>query len=257
VSSTAQQIRDFYVTLFRAWGPQHWWPAHTRFEVIVGAYLTQNTAWTNVELAPTNLRRAGRLNIAGIRTIRLYDLEKLVRPAGYFRQKAQRLKLFVNFLDRRYQGSLQRLFARPTANLREELLALKGVGPETADSILLYAGGHPVFVVDAYTRRILERHGLISSAATYDEIRKMFEEALTEPHFVASCNDGLKSKPPMAEDTGAGHAVSRISAAPRSAQAQIFNEMHGLIVGVGKTFCLKRQALCDACPLRPYLHRAD
>ena len=157
-------IRAFYHTLFSAWGRQHWWPAQSRFEVIVGAYLTQNTAWTNVEKALANLRRARLLTIRGIRRTPQLELEQLIRPAGYFRQKAQRLKTFVGFLDERYGGSLARMFARPTAELRDELLALNGVGPETADSILLYAGNHPAFVVDAYTRRILERHGMVASA---------------------------------------------------------------------------------------------
>ena len=152
IDARETQIRTYYRTLFQAWGPQHWWPAHSRFEVIVGAYLTQNTACTNVEKALANLRAAGLLSAKGIRRAPLTELERLIRPAGYFRQKAKRLKLFVAYLDRQYRGSLARLFARPTAELREELLNLHGVGPETADSILLYAGNHPVFVVDAYTR---------------------------------------------------------------------------------------------------------
>src|SRR6202165_1850401 len=158
LNDKANAIRLYYETLFSAWGCQHWWPAQSRFEMIVGAYLTQNTAWTNVEKALSNLRKARLLTISGIRRTPPPKLEQLIRPAGYFRQKAQRLKTFVSFLDERYSGSLDRMFARPTAELRDELLALNGVGPETADSILLYAGNHPVFVVDAYTRRILARH---------------------------------------------------------------------------------------------------
>ena len=173
-------VRSYYRTLFSTWGRQHWWPAQSRFEVIVGAYLTQNTSWTNVEKALGNLRRARLLTIRGIRRTPQPQLEQLIRPSGYFRQKAQRLKLFVDFLDTRYGGSLTRMFARPTMELREELLALNGVGPETADSILLYAGNHPIFVVDAYTRRILERHQVVSEAADYDEIRLLFERALGE-----------------------------------------------------------------------------
>ncbi len=155
-----EQLRSYFRTLYRAWGRQHWWPAESCFEVIVGAYLTQNTSWTNVERALTNLRQARVLSVRGIRRTPLSKLEQLIRSAGYFRQKAQRLKIFVRFLDHRYAGSLSRMFAEPTTELREELLGLNGVGPETADSILLYAGNHPVFVVDAYTRRILERHQL-------------------------------------------------------------------------------------------------
>jgi len=137
------RLREFYRLLFRTWGPQHWWPAHSRFEVIVGAYLTQNTAWTNVERALAQLRSAGVLSLDGTRRTPLPELEQLIRSAGYFRQKAQRLKTFVDFLDRTYGGSLDRMFAEPTEILREKLLSLSGVGPETADSILLYAGNHP------------------------------------------------------------------------------------------------------------------
>src|SRR6266567_2887001 len=163
-----EKVVAIYSTLARAWGRQHWWPAQSRFEVIVGAFLTQNTAWTNVEKAMTQLRRARILSLAGIRDTPLATLEQLIRSAGYFRQKAQRLKNFLAYLDERYAGSLDRMFARPTADLREELLALSGIGPETADSILLYAGNHPVFVVDAYTRRVLDRHGILPLNAPYE-----------------------------------------------------------------------------------------
>src|SRR5436190_12618220 len=176
----AEHVLAIYSSLSRAWGPQHWWPARTRFEVIVGAYLTQNTNWTNVETALNKLRSARVLRIAGIRKIPIRRLEKLVRSSGYFRQKARRLKLFVAFLDRTYGGSLKKMFAQPPAKLREELLALEGVGPETADSILLYAGQHPVFVVDAYTRRISERHGLMQASANYEEFRALFERGLSK-----------------------------------------------------------------------------
>jgi endonuclease-3 related protein len=217
MNATAE-IRRYYKALSRAYGPQEWWPARTRFEVIVGAFLTQNTAWTNVEKAMANLWRAGILNVAGVRGASLDQLEQLVRPSGYFRQKASRLKAFVEFLDREYGGSLQRMIAQPTTSLREQLLALNGVGPETADAILLYAGRHPVFVVDAYTRRILERHGIMPFNARYDEIREMFEQALA---------NGANS-------------------------AAIFNQAHALIVQVGKNHC-RKEASCDGCPLRKFL----
>src|SRR3954471_24031928 len=174
----AGAIRNYYAALYQSWGPQHWWPAETQFEVIVGAYLTQNTAWTNVERALANLRGAQLLSTEGIRRVTLSRLERLIRPSGYFRQKAQRLKTFVAFLDDRYEGSLQKMFSQSTEKLREELLGLNGIGPETADSILLYAGNHPVFVVDAYTRRILERHSILPENTTYEEIRQLFERAL-------------------------------------------------------------------------------
>jgi endonuclease-3 related protein len=243
-------IRAYYHRLFSAWGRQHWWPAQSRFEVIVGAYLTQNTAWTNVEKALDNLRKARLLTIGGIRRTPQAKLEQLIRSSGYFRQKAQRLKTFVNFLDERYDGSLTRMFARPTAALRDELLALHGVGPETADSVLLYAGNHPVFVVDAYTRRILERHGIVSNAAGYDEIRRLFEHALGEARPPKQSMDGV---PAVAGPPGSCHRPSRVSMANRTPPVQIFNEMHGLIVGVGKNYCLKSQTRCEQCPLQKFL----
>lgn len=172
------ELRQYYATLYQAWGAQHWWPAETRFEVIVGAYLTQNAAWTNVERALQNLRGEDALHLEAIRKMRLSRLERLIRPSGYFRQKAARLKTFIAFLDKQYEGSLERMFAEPTEKLREELLGLNGVGPETADSILLYAGNHPVFVVDAYTRRILERHHILPTNADYEDIRELFQRAL-------------------------------------------------------------------------------
>jgi endonuclease III related protein len=250
-------IRIYFNTLYQFWGPQHWWPGQSSFEVIVGAYLTQNTSWTNVERALANLRRARILTVSGIRRIPLRDLERHIRSAGYFRQKARRLKIFVKFLDKRYAGSLARMFAQPTAKLREELLSLNGIGPETADSILLYAGNHPVFVVDAYTRRIVERHHLATARASYEEIRELFERSLLplEASFlvpqtvrVDASTDGPRRS---------CHVPSKMSTAHRTSTAQVFNEMHGLIVGVGKTFCKKSQTDCEHCPLRNFLPSAQ
>jgi endonuclease III related protein len=280
MSETPQTaIRAYYQALFSAWGRQHWWPADSRFEVIVGAYLTQNTAWTNVEKALDNLRQARLLTIDGIRRTRQRRLERLIRPSGYFRQKAQRLKTFIRFLDARYGGSLARMFARPTAELRGELLALNGVGPETADSILLYAGSHPVFVVDAYTRRILERHQIVAGAGGYDEIRLLFEQALgatpaaeifSQPSRGGRREELLQfrkndSNLPLeslrvlgvsAVKNRASHRPSNMSKAKRPPLVQAFNEMHGLIVGVGKSYCLKSQPQCDQCPLQKFLPEA-
>jgi endonuclease III related protein len=253
VNKSKQQIRSYYRALFRTWGPQHWWPAQSCFEVIVGAYLTQNTTWTNVEKALANLRGARVLSVKGIRQVSLAELERLIRPAGYFRQKAKRLKLFVAFLDQHYKGSLRKLFSRPTPHLREQLLNLHGIGPETADSILLYAGNHPVFVVDAYTRRIIERHGLLLEGASYDEIRKLFERALA-PVAESLADSGASERHSLAGGIrGAAHPPSAVSTAKRTAQAQVYNEMHGLIVGVGKNYCRKSQAHCDDCPLQRFL----
>jgi endonuclease-3 related protein len=248
------QIRSYYRTLLAAWGPQHWWPAHTPFEVIVGAFLTQNTAWTNVERALANLRTANLLSLETIRRVPLPDLEHLIRPSGYFRQKAQRLKAFVAFLDRQYAGSLENLFAQPTNQLREELLALNGIGPETADSILLYAGNHPVFVVDAYTRRILERHEVLPQKTDYEEIRNLFERSLAP---VAKNKREAETRPKLESETpSTAHRPSPMSTSPRTATAQVYNEMHGLIVGVGKQYCKKSKPACDACPLKPFLRQA-
>jgi len=206
----------YFETLFAAYGPQHWWPARTRFEVIVGAILTQNTSWTNVERAIRNLRGAGLLSPQGIRGIRANRLALLLRPSGYFRQKTKTLKSFVQFLYKTHRGSLSRMFATPTDVLREQILAVRGIGPETADSILLYAGKQPVFVVDAYTRRILERHSLSHHRAGYEEIRAMLQTSL-----------------------------------PRD--QQLFNEFHALIVHVGKNFCRPNHPRCSECSLSRFL----
>lgn len=213
---TRPKIYAFFRTLRRKLGPQHWWPARTPFEVIVGAILTQNTSWQNVARAIRSLRRAGRLSQRAMERTPTRKLAALIRPSGYFNQKASRLKHFVRFLANDYGGSLERMFREPTAKLRERLLALKGIGAETADSILLYAGNHRSFVVDAYTRRILTRHRLISEKTSYSEIQALFESSL-----------------------------------PRS--VRIYNEYHALLVEVGKRYCRRREALCAACPLGPFL----
>lgn len=241
-------VRSMYRKLARACGRQHWWPAETPFEVIAGAILAQNTAWTNVERALANLRSAEILNLAGMREVRLGKLQQLVRSSGYYRQKAERLKNFVAFLDTKFDGSLEQMFTIPTTRLRTELLALKGIGPETADAILLYAGNHEIFVVDAYTRRILERHEVIAKTAKYDEIRDLVERALKcdkplEPKFCASGD----AKSPQV------HLASMMSQAPRSPRSQIYNEMHGLLVQIGKHYCYKHVPKCEVCPLRSSL----
>jgi endonuclease-3 related protein len=209
-------LQFYYDALFRAHGPQHWWPGRTRFEVIVGAILTQNTSWTNVERAIRNLRRQRLLSPLAIARVSPTRLARLIRSSGYFRQKARKLKAFVRFLRVAHQGSLTKMFRTPTAILREQLLAVHGIGLETADSILLYAGKHPVFVVDAYTRRILGRHHLAHGRQSYEEIRALFEQSL-----------------------------------PRS--AALFNEYHGLLVRTGKDFCRAKAPLCEHCALKPFL----
>jgi endonuclease-3 related protein len=263
-------------------GPQHWWPAGSCFEVVAGAYLTQNTAWTNVELAMENLRRAGALSVEGIRGLTLEELETLVRPAGYFRQKAARLKMFVAHLDAKYGGSLEKMLAQPTERLRQELLGLTGIGPETADSILLYAASHEVFVVDTYTRRVFERHELVNGETTYEEIRLAVQGALAEEQREGQGQDQgqLPHPPPKsgrkdgAPETSAGtpagaleyltiagaarlvvHAPSVASRMERSELSQSYNEFHALIVQTAKHFCVKGVPKCEECPLRDMLPR--
>jgi endonuclease-3 related protein len=245
-SKSEATVRRIYRRLSHRWGPQHWWPAETPFEVIVGAILTQNTSWTNVERALEKLRQANVLSLDGIRALPLAQLEQLVRSSGYYRQKADRLKLFVSFLDDRYSGSLEKMFAAPTEDLRAELLSLKGIGHETADAILLYAGKHAIFVVDAYARRILGRHGLLRDGAKYDEVRMLVESALRAevPVEVAKGSRTTAAPPVMFI-----HEPSTMSRAQGSILSQVYNEMHGLLVQVGKHYCHKLQPDCRNCPL--------
>ncbi len=244
----AQWVGRYFRALMEHWGPQDWWPAYSRLEVIIGAFLTQNTSWSNVERALRNLRQRGLLNLKGLREIPLRELEAVVRPAGYFRQKAQRLKNFVQFLDTRYEGSLTRMFARPTAELRAELLELKGVGPETADSILLYAGGHPVFVVDAYTRRVFDRHGVLNGKEAYEEIRELFESALQEETGGRWQEAGFSPKALLV-----GPKRHKFQLQGRALVARIYDEYHALLVQVAKHHCRKKEALCHGCPLQRFL----
>jgi len=236
-------VRDHYRILLRELGPQNWWPAHSRFEVIVGAFLVQNTAWANVEHALRAMRRKGVLTVSGVRKTPLAELEELIRPSGYFRQKARRLKTFLDFLDRCYGGSLTRMFRQPTEKLRAELLELDGIGPETADSILLYAGQHAVFVVDAYARRIFERHGILAPKSGYEDVRHLVERALRN----------ATENPSQAGQAKLAHRPTRMSRSKRSARAQSFNDMHGLLVAVGKSHCGKAAPRCQECPLRRFL----
>jgi endonuclease-3 related protein len=209
-------LPGYFETLSRSLGPMHWWPARTPFEVIIGAILTQNTSWSNVERAIVQLRRARLLTPRAIERVSPARLARLVRPSGYFRQKAKKLKAFVRFLRLEYGGSLKRMFRTPTNRLREQLLDVHGIGPETADSILLYAGGHSVFVVDAYTHRIFSRHGLTRGKPDYEPMRTLVE--------------------------------ARLPRDPR-----VYNEFHALLVHVGKHWCRPRGPLCGQCPLESYL----
>ncbi len=209
-------LSEAYRRLFEAFGPQHWWPGQSPFEVMVGAVLTQNTSWRNVERAIGNLREADLLEPRALYDVPVEELEELIRPAGYFRVKARRLRNLVAFIVEQYEGSLDAVFRSDVADLRRQLLALHGIGPETADSILLYAGGLASFVVDAYTHRVFARHGWIDFNAAYDEIQEYVESGL-----------------------------------PRDVQQ--YNEFHALLVRVGKDYCHKTGPKCAECPLREML----
>ena len=208
-------LAEVFRALLAEFGPQRWWPGRTRLEICVGAILTQNTAWKNVERAIRNLRRARALNLDTLHAAELPQLAEWIRPAGCFNIKARRLRAFTTLVAERFDGKLERLFALPIAELRATLLAVHGIGPETADSIALYAAQQPVFVVDAYARRFLQRHGWADARATYDAVAALFTAHL-----------------------------------PRD--VQLFNEYHALIVALGKNYCRSRP-LCDKCPLRRWL----
>jgi endonuclease-3 related protein len=218
------RLRDMYRALLAAYGPRQWWPADSPFEVVLGAYLTQATAWRNVERSIDNLREAGLLTIEGIRGLPEEGLRQLIRPSGFIQRKAASIRAFVNFLDERFGGSMQRMADEPTASLRSELLALPGVGPETADAILLYALEHPVFVADEYMRRIVTRHELLPANASYAELQILGDRTVR----------GRDQK------ETARHA----------------NELHALMVEVGKRHC-GPVPRCEGCPLEPFLPRSS
>ena len=208
----SNRIQEIHSLLFAHFGPQHWWPGETPFEIMLGAVLTQNTSWRNVSLVIEALRRDGLLSFAALEDLPLELLAEKIRPSGYYNQKARRLKgLFAAI--REDSGSLEDFFSQDTYTLREKLLAVKGIGPETADSITLYAAGKPVFVVDAYTYRILLRHDLIAEDAGYEEIQELFLGKLPS-------------------------------------EVPLFNEYHALLVRLAKEYCKKSNPLCDSCPLQ-------
>lgn len=211
MKSSSTLLWNIYQRLYHTFGPQHWWPGETPFEIIVGAILTQNTNWQNVEKAIDNLKRNKSLTPSGLKKIPTRKLAQLIRPAGYYNIKAKRLKEFIKFLFEKYHGNLNSMFRRDLTQLQEELLNIKGIGPETADSILLYAVGKPIFVVDAYTRRILSRHNILDHNASYIQVQQLLMKSL--PH-----------------------------------RTKLFNEYHALLVRLGKEYC-KRVPKCKECPL--------
>jgi endonuclease-3 related protein len=211
---------DIFDRLYSFFGPQHWWPGDTRLEIIVGAILTQNTSWSNVERAIKNLKNCGILSSPQeIEHVSPKRLARLIRPSGYYNVKTKRVKEFTHFLSSRYGGVLSRMARQKTDILREELLNVNGIGPETCDSILLYAFDRPVFVVDAYTKRIFSRHGIIGRSDGYDTVQDIFTRAL-------------------------------------KTDRRLFSEYHALIVKTGKDFCRKKPN-CAACPLRRYSRNAQ
>lgn len=228
-STGAERLRRMHDLLVDAYGPQFWWPAETRIEVILGAYLTQNTAWKAVERSLANLRAAGAMTLEGLCSISFEEMQALIRPSGFATRKAAALKAFVALLNAEFGGSLDRMAATPSANLRKRLLALPGVGPETADAIMLYALAQPIPVADEYLRRIAERHRLVHPLPGRD--RKSYESLvqLTREAFAADLV---------------------------AMQAQLFNEFHALTVAVGKAHC-GRTAKCAGCPLQADPHLVE
>jgi endonuclease-3 related protein len=206
-----RKLSEIYKKLYRAFGPQDWWPGETPFEVAVGAILTQNTNWGNVEKAIANLKREGKLSGDAVHRLSVERLASLIRPAGYFNVKARRLKHFIDFLIREYGGNIAKMKKEKTVVIREKLLGVNGIGPETADSIVLYALEKPVFVIDAYTKRVLSRHDILDHASSYETFQQLFHCSIEK-------------------------------------DVQVYNEYHALIVRVAKEFCRTRP-LCAGCPL--------
>lgn len=207
-----KKIRNIYDRLFDAFGPQHWWPGDTPFEIAVGAILTQNTNWSNVEKAIANLKKEGLMNFRSLHASPHDRIAKLIRPSGYFNIKAKRLRNFMEFMSQEYNGSLRQMMKKDLPDIRRQLLSVSGIGPETADSIILYALGKPVFVIDAYTKRVLSRHNILDYDKGYAAFQQLFHGALPE-------------------------------------DAGLFNEYHALFVRLAKEYC-RTKPLCEACPLK-------
>lgn len=208
-----RSLLKIYDLLYAKFGPRHWWPGDTKIEIIIGALLTQNTAWTNVEKAIRNIKRERVLSVSRLSDIKEKNLARLIRPSGYYNIKANRIKNFLRFLNMRYSGSINKMFGSDLYKLREELLSVKGIGNETADSILLYAGNKPIFVIDTYTKRILSRHGLTNEDADYKKVQSLFMSNLKKDE-------------------------------------RLFNEYHALLVELGKSMCKSKKPLCGICPIR-------
>jgi endonuclease-3 related protein len=211
---TGQRLTEMFDLLHTHFGSQDWWPAETELEMMVGAVLTQNTNWKNVEKAIENLKQNNMLTLESLASLDPSALAQIIRPAGYYNIKAKRLKNLIHFITDRYEADLSLFLEQKTSILREGLLSVKGIGPETADSILLYAARRPLFVIDTYTHRILYRHGMCEEQATYDKLQEFFLDHLDE-------------------------------------DASLYNEFHALIVQAGKNYC-RRKPLCNSCPLEKW-----
>jgi len=207
---------EMFDLLLDYYGPRNWWPAETALEMMVGAILTQNTNWKNVEKAIENLKEKNLISLDALCSVSTAELAQEIRPAGYYNIKARRLKNLINFIVNHYHGDLDTLLGDETRTLRRGLLSVNGIGPETADSILLYAANRPVFVIDAYTHRILSRHGMTEEQVTYQELQELFMDNLPD-------------------------------------DSSLFNEFHALIVETGKDFCRKKPS-CEECPLARISH---
>ncbi len=217
MSKTSRELTEFYEAMRARFGRQAWWPGETPLEICVGAILTQNTSWRNVERAIVNLNAAGAMSVSALHEMPDERLAELIRPAGYYNVKARRLKNFVRLVWEGFGDDVEGFLDRSAATLREELLGVKGVGRETADSMILYAAGKATFVVDAYTHRILVRHGLAAPEDDYEIIKELMESCLPT-------------------------------------DVELWNDYHAQLVAVGKTFCRPRRPKCSGCPLEPFPH---
>jgi len=220
MQAVREKLMQMYQAMYEHFGPQNWWPGDGALEIVIGAVLTQNTNWTNVERAIENLQRENLIDIEKLNNIDHSQLARLIRPAGYFNIKAKRLKNLIKYLWDSYQGDIDKFFSLSIEQMREELLSVSGIGRETADDIILYAANKPTFVIDAYTWRIAHRHMLIEYDADYETIKELFEDNL-------------------------------------DADVELFNEYHALLVATGKNYCKRKKPLCEKCPLNKFEHNPE
>lgn len=249
-------MQDIYQRLMDTYGPQHWWPADEPFEVMVGAILTQSAAWRNVEKAITNLKAAGALSPEALRRLSVSEIAELIHPCGYYNTKARKLKALAEWLKERCQDDIGKMSAMPTDRLREQLLSVWGVGEETADSIILYAANQPVFVIDAYTRRIIDRVGLTPEGLAGGFPSATRRTSRTRPYsaYQALFMDNLPFDRAQDKPFGGVYAERSERAQGKPADVRLFNEYHALLVCLGKNVCRKEQPLCQRCCLKDMCH---